>query len=299
MSASIELSSVRVLLESRHYLGATTRGFAYRTTFGVVVLAPPTSRRLPGDRWLELTRWCLSGEKDGGSRQWARVWRWLREVRPHITTVVSYSDPAVGHTGALYRACNWLWAPTWHRLRPPPTGQGSWDGRTPAGVKDRWVWCLAPDAEREALLIANDAAVQAKYPWAMYREPRFRGVSRSPAPAVVITAAGRQKDDRTVPAKPYPPQHLSASSVDLLTDCGKLWFGKYAKGVQEKRGDGLMLGAAFDGAVEWALRRRWEGQWVTASSSRSGSPPSGTRGWPAPARSTGARADRRARSTTG
>ena len=62
----------------------------------------------------------------------------------------------------------------------------------------------------------------------------------------------------------YPPQHLSSSSVDLLTDCGKLWYGKYARGVQEKRGDGLMLGAAFDGAVEWALRRRWDGHWVTA-----------------------------------
>jgi hypothetical protein len=162
------------LLDTAHYLGAPTRGVPYRDEFGVLVLAAPTSRVLPARRWLELTRWCLYGEKNGGSRQWARVWRWLAQEYPHITTVVSYSDPTVGHTGALYRACNWLWAPTWARLRPPPTGGGSWDRRTWGGVKDRWVWCLAPDAEREALLVANDNAVQQKYPWAMYREPRFR-----------------------------------------------------------------------------------------------------------------------------
>lgn len=64
--------------------------------------------------------------------------------------------------------------------------------------------------------------------------------------------------------RPYPPEHLSASSVDLLTDCGHLWEGKYRRGVEGPRGDGLMLGAAFDGAVEWVLRRRWDGHWVTA-----------------------------------
>lgn len=165
---------LRALLESQHYLGARDRGFSYRDEFGALVLAAPTSRRLPRARWLELTRWCLYGEKNGGSRQWARVWRWLRETHPHITTVVSYSDPSVGHTGALYRACNWLWAPTWHRLRPPPSGLGSWNGRWRQAVKDRWIWPLAPDSEREGLLVANDMAMQQRYPWAMYREPRFR-----------------------------------------------------------------------------------------------------------------------------
>ena len=42
----------------------------------------------------------------------------LRDVG--VSTVVSYSDPSAGHTGSLYRACNWIWAPTWLRLRPPP-----------------------------------------------------------------------------------------------------------------------------------------------------------------------------------
>jgi hypothetical protein len=162
------------LLDTQHYLGNPSRGYPYRDEFGVLIVAPPTSRRLPGWTWLELVRWCLYGEKNGGSRQWARVSGWLYENYPHVTTVVSYSDPSVGHTGALYRACNWLWAPTWHRLRPPPTGAGSWNGETVQAVKDRWVWPVRPDPERAALLALNDEGLKRRYPWAEYREPRFR-----------------------------------------------------------------------------------------------------------------------------
>jgi hypothetical protein len=114
---------VNPVLARDHYLGPINRGFAWADEFGVLVLANPSARFLPQQRWLELVRWCLVGEKNGGSRQWARVSRWLRKDRPDVTTVVSYSDPSVGHTGALYKACNWRWAPTWHRLRPPPLGQ--------------------------------------------------------------------------------------------------------------------------------------------------------------------------------
>jgi len=71
---------------------------------------------------------------------------------PEVTTCVSYSDPSVGHTGALYKACNWQWAPTWHRLKPPPTGNGSWDGQTQQSVKDRWIFRLRPDAQRADIL---------------------------------------------------------------------------------------------------------------------------------------------------
>ena len=121
--------SVNQVLARYHYLGPIDRGFSYRDAFGVCVLANPSSRRLPQDRWLELVRWCLYGEHNGGSRQWKAVASWLRETLPEVTTVVSYSDPSAGHTGALYRACNWLWAPTWHRLREPPSGNGSWGGQ--------------------------------------------------------------------------------------------------------------------------------------------------------------------------
>lgn len=161
------------ILTQWHYLGPIRRGFVYRDEFGVVVLANPSSRRLPSDTWLELVRWCLFGGKNGGSQQWSRLKRYLLETRPDVTTVVSYSDPSVGHTGALYRACNWQWAPTWHRLRTPPTGNGRWAaGGKIEAVKDRWVFPLRPDPQREGLLRVNDEGLLRKFPWASYAEGR-------------------------------------------------------------------------------------------------------------------------------
>jgi hypothetical protein len=166
-----EFLTVNQILSERHYLGSINRGECYRDEFGLMVFANPSSRRLPQERWFELVRWYLYGQKNGGSRQWRRAARWLRQSHPEITTIVSYSDPSRGHTGALYRACNWLWAPTWLRLRPPPTGNGKWTmaGETES-VKDRWVFCLRSDPEREALLALQDGALRKQYPWAEYRE---------------------------------------------------------------------------------------------------------------------------------
>lgn len=113
-------ASVNGILERSHYLGPADRGIAYEDEAGCLVFSAPTSRRLPLD-WLDLVRWCiLDRSPNAGSRQWARVVAWLRRRFPAATTVVSYSDPSAGHDGALYRATNWRWAPTWHRLRPPP-----------------------------------------------------------------------------------------------------------------------------------------------------------------------------------
>ncbi len=148
------------LLQSEHYLGPLTRaslGFAQFDQGEMVAVqlwGLPTSRRLPNDgTWLELARWCLTPEagRNAGSRQHAAFIRWLRGNRPDVTTLVSYSDPSQGHTGALYRSCNWVWAPTWHRLSPPPSGNGSWGGGEFQGVKDRWFFPVQPDAEREAI----------------------------------------------------------------------------------------------------------------------------------------------------
>jgi hypothetical protein len=142
-------------LAANHYLGPTRRGIAWRDEFGVMVWAAPTSRRLPHDRWLELVRWCLVGTRNGGSQQFARWRRWADRALPQITTLVSYSDPSHGHTGALYKACNWRWAPTWHRLFPPPSGNGDW-GSGPQSVKDRWVFNLRDDHERDEILRVKD-----------------------------------------------------------------------------------------------------------------------------------------------
>lgn len=169
-------------LDANHYLGRAHRGLAWSDEYGVLVLAPPTSRRLPSD-WLELSRWCLSGEPNAGSRQWSAVARWLRRDHPSVTTVVSYSDPALGHTGALYRACSWIWAPTWHRLREPPTGNGAWTPGARQGAKDRWVYPLRPDPRRESLLQPqDDYLLRTGCP--RYIEPaRFRRYYRESTPA--------------------------------------------------------------------------------------------------------------------
>ena len=158
-------------LKKNHYLGPTRRGIAFEDEAGVIVIAAPTGRRLPGD-WLELTRWCIIDRtKNAGTRQWGRFIRALRVTNPEATTIVSYSDPSVGHDGALYRACNWWWAPTWHRLRPPPTGNGSWTQGLQESVKDRWVFPLKRDPRRLKLLVAQDDSVLRRWPWARYKEP--------------------------------------------------------------------------------------------------------------------------------
>jgi hypothetical protein len=155
-----------------HYLGVSRRStLEYADEFGWITFSNPTSRRLPQD-WLELNRWILLGKRNGGSQQWARAVKWLRETAPKVTTVVSYSDPAVGHSGALYRACNFIAAPTWHALVPPPTGNGSRSGRR-QGVKHRWIYPLAPD-ERRAQLLCLEPSYGKRFPGRGYAEPKRR-----------------------------------------------------------------------------------------------------------------------------
>jgi hypothetical protein len=157
-SGPCSVSEVNGVLASSHYLGPIDRGFAWSDEYGVAVFSSPVSRRLPSVRWLELRRWCLYGVRNGGSRQWSRIVAWLRSDHPVITTVISYSDPSVGHTGAVYKACGWKWRPTWHRLRPPPSGNGRWSSKQES-VKDRWMFPLRADAERESLLAVKDEAI--------------------------------------------------------------------------------------------------------------------------------------------
>lgn len=94
-------AAVAPLLEAKHYLGPIGRGEAWQDEYGAIVLSPPTARNVPPS-WLELARWCIDSPiENAGSRQWAAMIRRLRKTRPEVTTIVSYSDPSVGHTGAL------------------------------------------------------------------------------------------------------------------------------------------------------------------------------------------------------
>lgn len=157
------------LLAAHHYLGPIKAGGYDLIVVGtrddvpvaVQVWRRPTSRRLPSDgSWLELSRWCLTPDAgtDAGSRNHRWAVKLIREHRPNVTTLVSYSDPSHGHTGALYRACNWQWWPTWLRLRTPPSGNGAWVTGKVQAVKDRWVFAVQRDPRREALLMLDDAA---------------------------------------------------------------------------------------------------------------------------------------------
>ena len=128
------LADVNGLLAERHYLGPVSGAVVYvfagvvgRDVVAAQVWKLPTSRHLPSDgSWLELSRWCLTPEAGdwAGSRMHAWATRYLRANARGVTTLVSSSDPSAGHTGALYRACNWTWRPTWMRLAPPPSGGG-------------------------------------------------------------------------------------------------------------------------------------------------------------------------------
>jgi hypothetical protein len=164
--------AVAHILREKHYLLDSQRGIAWDDQYGVIIVsACPSSRRLP-QAWFELSRWCITSEIDNaGSRQWRGFVKELRRLRPDLTTIVSYSDPAQGHTGALYRACNWWWAPTWQRLRPPPSGNGSWNGTKQSTVKDRWIFALRKDPRRAAVLELSDASILKAKPWARYKEP--------------------------------------------------------------------------------------------------------------------------------
>lgn len=149
------------LLRRHHYLGPVDWArfvlcqWANGVVVGTMVFRNPTSRRLPlHGTWFELVRWCLrpEGGPNAGSRMFKVAVVELRRRYPGLTTLVSYSDRSVGHTGTLYRACNWQWRPTWQRLVPPPSGGGSWDGVTTQEPKDRWVFPLRPDPLRETSL---------------------------------------------------------------------------------------------------------------------------------------------------
>ena len=157
------------LLSKHHYLGPIGSGGADLVIVGLLddavvaaqVWRRPTSRMLPSDgTWLELSRWCLTppAGANAGSRMQRHAVALIRSLRPAVTTLVSYSDPSQGHTGALYRACNWTWEPTWHRLRPPPSRGGMWDGVTVQERKDRWVFAVQKDPTRRAILDVGDAA---------------------------------------------------------------------------------------------------------------------------------------------
>lgn len=56
----------------------------------------------------------------------------------------------------------------------PASGNGKWKQGSNQSVKDRWVFLLRRDATREAILSLKDAPLSERYPWAEYREPKWK-----------------------------------------------------------------------------------------------------------------------------
>lgn len=188
-------SELNPLLSAEHYLGPlnSARIVLVGELGGEVVAGQvwkwPTARNLPSDgTWLELSRWVLTPRagRDAGSRFHGAAVRILRAHAREVTTLVSYSDPSAGHTGALYRACNWQWSPTWHRLRPPPTGGGAWVDGEQQAVKDRWVFPLRRDPHRHEVLAVGD--LSAIRSWSRSAPDREREWARR-SPALDLRAA--------------------------------------------------------------------------------------------------------------
>lgn len=153
----ITLDDANVLLSQHHYLGTAKSA---RWVLGVwvdgslvacQVFRWPTARMLPSDgSWLELSRWCLTpaAGPNAGSKMMSKTRKWIRHNDPNAHTLVSYSDPVHGHSGALYRASGWIYTPTHHSLRYDanglgyPSGHGSWDGITRQSPKHRWTYAV-------------------------------------------------------------------------------------------------------------------------------------------------------------
>lgn len=79
---------------------------------GVVVFALPpreTSKRYGGETW-ELARLWLDDSVPQNAETWliARAIRYVRKSHPSVKVLVPYADPSVGHTGAIYKAANWI-----------------------------------------------------------------------------------------------------------------------------------------------------------------------------------------------
>ena len=112
------------ICRGHHYLGTYPGGtvlafgiFVCDKLVGVAVLGvgPPNGHRLFRDARREqvlcLARFCLDDllPRNSESRSLAVILRYLRKRQSTVKAVIAYSDPSVGHTGGIYRACGFLY----------------------------------------------------------------------------------------------------------------------------------------------------------------------------------------------
>ena len=103
-------------IAERHYLGYCPWGARLRLAVyhdgqcvGGMLWGRPTAREYDQVRMLELTRMYLDDicPRNSESRCLALATKIIRKKFPEVHTLISYSDPAYGHTGTIYRAAGW------------------------------------------------------------------------------------------------------------------------------------------------------------------------------------------------
>lgn len=91
-------------------VGAWERG----SFVGCVVFGLGANNNLPKAFNLEVTQICelvrvaLTGHSAPVSKVLALAVKFLKNQSPGVRLVVSYADPAQGHHGGIYQACNWI-----------------------------------------------------------------------------------------------------------------------------------------------------------------------------------------------
>ena len=110
--------------EGEHYLGSFPGGavlslgmFVGYRLLGVAVLGvgPPNVHRIfrgaRREQVLCLARFCLDDQlpRNSESRTLSVILRHLRRHQSTVKAIVAYSDPAAGHTGAIYRAAGFYY----------------------------------------------------------------------------------------------------------------------------------------------------------------------------------------------
>lgn len=96
-----------------HYLGKTPPGARLRLAFyhdgvcvGGMLWGRPAARSYDQFQVLELTRMYLEDvcPRNSESRCIGMATRLIKKLLPEVHALLSYSDPAYGHTGTIYRA---------------------------------------------------------------------------------------------------------------------------------------------------------------------------------------------------
>ena len=111
-----ETRAIHEWMKEVHYLKSAPPGHVAALEFiegkervGAMLLGRPAARSYDADLILELTRayFVDSAPKNTESQGLSMMRAWVRKWLPGIRLLISYSDPAQGHTGTIYAADGW------------------------------------------------------------------------------------------------------------------------------------------------------------------------------------------------